>query len=248
MLNRFAVVGNPIAHSRSPDIHHQFAAQFGHAIQYDKQRVGDDDFQPFVRTFFAEGGSGLNVTVPFKLLAFDMADRLSERASLAGAVNTLYMRDGELWGDNTDGIGMVNDIVQRLAWGVSGKRVLILGAGGAVRGVLKPLIDKNPESIVIANRTIAKAKLLAEQFSRYFDVQSLGYSDVSSAFDLVINGTSTGLDGAVPPIQSLAVKSAHCYDMFYAASQTPFNQWCMNNEASAVADGLGMLVHQILSR
>lgn len=245
--DQYRVFGNPIAQSRSPQIHHQFAEQTGEALNYEKQLVEIDGFATAARQFFADGGKGLNITVPFKLDAFEFATQLTERARNAGAVNTLKaLEDGSILGDNTDGQGMVSDIVEHLGWSLEGKNILLLGAGGAVRGVLQPLLEKSPARVVIANRTIAKALTLVREFKRYGKVQACGFADLTDQqFDVVINGTSASLSGDLPSLpDTLLAENACCYDMMYGAESTVFMQWAQQHGASHIADGLGMLVGQ----
>lgn len=247
MADQYCVFGNPIAQSKSPDIHRQFAQQTGEAVDYSKQLVDVDGFETAAKTFFEGGGCGLNITVPFKLDAYQFADQLTERAKNAGAVNTLKrLEDGKIIGDNTDGQGLVSDITEYLGWPVVGKRVLILGAGGAVRGVLQPLLEQRPQTLVIANRTLAKAEGLADEFSSYGEIQACEFSALmGQQFDLVINATSAGLAGELPPLPNgLLADTACCYDMIYGAEPTVFLQWAKQQGAAQVADGIGMLVGQ----
>lgn len=251
MTDRYAVFGNPIAHSKSPLIHAEFAKQTGEDISYDRQLVEEGRFAEAARDFFAAGGCGLNITVPFKLDAFAFADQLSERAQQAGAVNTLKkMPDGKILGDNTDGAGLLRDITQNLGWKISGKRVLVVGAGGAVRGVIAPLLAEHPQRIVIANRTLAKAEELVQLFSagkNAAESKTLRASSLqihARPFDIVINGTSASLGGAMPDLDPAILNpGACCYDMMYGKELTPFLQWAQKHDAQ-VADGLGMLVEQ----
>ena len=249
MTDRYAVVGNPIAHSLSPRIHAAFAALTGEDIRYDKLLAERDGFAEFAREFFASGGCGLNVTVPFKLDACDFADHLTERARAAGAVNTLKKQgDGSLLGDNTDGAGLVADIRDNLGWDIAGKRVLLLGAGGAARGALLPLLAEQPALLYIANRTAAKALKLATEFAGLGEpganLGGGGYDTLAGRFDLVINATAASLGGEVPPLpEGIFAPGARAYDMVYGAEPTPFMRWAQQCGA-AVADGLGMLVGQ----
>ena len=244
----YAVFGNPIAHSKSPLIHQAFAAQTGAILDYFKYEIPIDKFEQAVSEFFARGGKGLNITVPFKEEAWRLAEHLSIAAKTAGAVNTLYMnKKSELCGDNTDGVGMVADI-KRQGWMIQNKRVLILGAGGAVKGVLQPLVDEQPEIIVIANRTPSRAKALAKKFQSRLPIQGCGYEDVdgyTQPFDLIINGSSAGLENKAPPLTPETVddKTA-CYDMVYGKCDTPFIAWAKKSGCQHTADGLGMLVGQ----
>lgn len=245
--DRYAVFGNPIGHSKSPQIHAAFAEQTKQAMVYTAQLVDVDGFHAAARDFFNQGGKGLNVTVPFKLEACQFADELTSRAAFAGAVNTLALQDdGQILGDNTDGIGMVSDITGNLGWTLQGKRILLLGAGGAVRGVLQPLLAEAPVTVVIANRTASKAVELAQQFSSFGTLSGCGYEDLAGqCFDVVINGTSASLSGDLPPLpDTLLAPGAVCYDMMYSAEPTVFLRWARAHGALQVADGLGMLVGQ----
>lgn len=245
--DKYAVFGNPIKHSKSPIIHASFAAQCSQSIQYRAVRVEIDGFAGAARKFFEGGGRGLNVTVPFKQDAFSFADRHSERARRAGAVNTLSLAsDGTIEGDTTDGVGMVRDMVANLGWVMQGQRVLIIGAGGAVRGILEPLLRERPKEAVIVNRTAGKAAELAQAFSDLAPVSGGGYELLGERqFDLVINASSAGLSGELPDLpSSLLTERSCCYDMIYGAEPTPFMRWAAHHAAWAVADGLGMLVEQ----
>jgi shikimate dehydrogenase len=245
--DRYAVMGNPIAHSKSPRIHALFAAQTGQRLTYEAILVDLGGFAQAVGNFQANGGKGLNVTVPFKQDAWDLADERSARAELSGAVNTLVLRaDGTRFGENTDGIGLVRDLRHNHAVILAGKQVLILGAGGAVRGVLGPILEERPAQVVIANRTVGKALELAHLFSGHGHVEGAGFDAlVGRRFDLVINGTSASLKGELPPLPDhLLAQGAWCYDMMYAANPTVFLQWAKAHGASAAVDGLGMLVEQ----
>ena len=247
MTDAYAVFGNPIEHSLSPQIHLAFAAQLDHSISYVKQRVEPGLFDQEASAFFANGGRGLNVTVPFKTDAYAFADQLSRAARQAGAVNTLILRqDGSVFGDNTDGVGLVRDIEQNLAWQLSGLRVLVLGAGGAVRGALGPILAAKPGEVMIANRTAAKAKQLATAFTASGEIEGCGLDELGDRrFDLVINGSSASLAGQVPDLPpTILAPGAVCYDMMYASEPTVFLRWAQGLGARACADGLGMLVEQ----
>ena len=244
---RYAVMGNPVAHSKSPRIHQMFAHQLGHQIEYTAIWVDTDGFAQAVQQFRAEGGRGLNVTVPFKLEAFRLADHLSDRARLAGAVNTLrFEPDGKIFGDNTDGAGLVHDIEINLEIHLRARQILILGAGGAARGVLGPLLKHHPVKVVIANRTVSKANELAEQFREHGPVEACGYPELKGKhFDIVINATSASLKGEVPPLpETLFTRGALAYDMMYGDKPTAFLDWALLHGANQAADGLGMLVEQ----
>jgi len=245
--DRYAVFGNPVRHSLSPRIHAEFARQCRQRLQYRAVRVERGKFGEAARRFFAGGGRGLNVTLPFKRDAFEFADEHSDRAHRAGAVNTL--RAGEtdgFWGDNTDGVGLVRDMIANLGWTVAGRRVMILGAGGAVRGVLEPLLRERPEELVLVNRTGERAAGLAREFGAVGPVSGGGYELLDDGcFDILINGTSAGLSGELPPLAgSVLSERSCCYDMMYGPEPTAFMRWAAQHTAWAVADGLGMLVEQ----
>ncbi len=244
---RYAVFGNPIAHSKSPQIHQAFAAQTGEDVIYTKQCVDEDKFAAEAKVFFDTGGYGLNVTVPFKQDACVFADELTDRAEAAGAVNTLAKRsDGSILGDNTDGFGLVSDIKQRLGWQLRDAKVLILGAGGAVRGVLHPILAEAPSLVVIANRTASKAKVLADIFASSGEITGVGFDDIDEiAFDVIINGTSASLSADVPPVPSACIaEHTKVYDMVYGTEPTAFMRWATEQGTTHVSDGLGMLVGQ----
>ncbi|GAB3283448.1 shikimate dehydrogenase [Parahaliea aestuarii] len=245
--DKYAVFGNPIKQSKSPVIHAAFAEQCAQDMQYRAVRVELDAFERSVRNFFEGGGAGLNITVPFKQQAFALADECSQRAQRAGAVNTLYLTDeGQLYGDNTDGVGLVRDMVANLGWTLQGQRILVLGAGGAVRGVLEPLLREKPRSLTIVNRTAEKARELVAEFAELGAIDGGGYELLADRqFDLVVNATSASLSGEMPDLPgSLLTARSCCYDMVYGAEPTVFMRWAALNTAWAVADGLGMLVEQ----
>ncbi len=246
MTDLYAVFGNPINHSKSPNIHRQFAEQTGQDMHYTKQLVNEGEFEKAAQEFFEQGGKGLNITVPFKLNAYEFAQQRTARAERAGAVNTLArLGNGTILGDNTDGIGMVHDM-HNLGWELEGKRILILGAGGAVRGILQPLLEEKPAQVVIANRTFAKAEELAKNFLDLGDVQAKTFEQlVGETFDIVINGTSASMQGELPPLpDNLLAQNACCYDMMYGAEPTIFLRWAKDFGAAHMADGLGMLIGQ----
>ncbi|PUA28151.1 MAG: shikimate dehydrogenase [Cellvibrio sp. 79] len=246
MTDLYAVFGNPINHSKSPAIHRQFAEQTGQDMHYTKQLVNEGEFEKAAQDFFAQGGKGLNITVPFKLNAFEFAQKRTPRAERAGAVNTLaVLGNGTILGDNTDGIGMIHDM-HNLGWEIEGKRVLILGAGGAVRGILQPLLEEQPARVTITNRTLSKAEELAKNFLDLGDIQAKSFEQLQSDnFDIVINGTSASLQGELPPLpEKLLAANASCYDMMYGAEPTIFLQWAKHHGATQMADGLGMLIGQ----
>lgn len=246
MTDQYAVFGNPIHQSKSPNIHRHFAEQTGQDLHYAKQLVPVDEFVKTAQEFFAQGGKGLNVTIPFKVEAFRFAQELTPRAQRAGAVNVLALQaDGKILGDNTDGIGMVHDM-HNLDWDLYHKRILILGAGGAVRGILQPVLAEHPAQVVIANRTVSKAEELAAEFHDLGDVHARSYEQLAGEkFDIIINGTSTSLTGDLPPLpDNLLNENAHCYDLMYGAEPTVFLKWAREQGAVKIADGLGMLIGQ----
>ena len=250
MTDRYAVVGNPIAHSKSPEIHAAFARQTGEDIEYARLLAPSDGFRTTVESFRGAGGKGLNVTVPFKLEAFDLADDVSQRAKDAQAANFLRFDQGRIHADNTDGVGLTRDIVRNLGLGLAGKRVLLIGAGGAAQGVLTPLLEYEPRILTIANRTVEKALRLAETF-RHKPVaaasvlSALSFGELAGHhFDVVVNATSASLHDELPPLPADAFAAgALAYDMMYAAKPTPFLAFAAARGAKT-SDGLGMLVEQ----
>ena len=246
---RFAVVGNPIGHSLSPRIHAAFAQQTGRHIDYRAERVETDDFEEWVSTFFETGGRGLNITLPFKTRAFDVADTVSDRASLAGAANFLSRNaEGHIHADNTDGKGLLTDITANAGWSLEGARILLLGAGGAVKGVIPSLLAAGPACLDIANRTPERAEALATEWAAHaIPVSGGGYSGTAGAlWDVIINGTSTGLSDEMPalPGEMVLAEGCCCYDMAYGKGPTPFMRWAAEQGAAETRDGLGMLVEQ----
>ncbi|MCF7982050.1 MAG: shikimate dehydrogenase [Pseudomonadales bacterium] len=247
MTDQYAVIGNPIAQSKSPEIHRAFAQQTGQDMNYTKLLAPIDQFKEEVKKFFSSGGKGLNITVPFKLQAWQLAQVRSDRAELAGSANTLLVgREGRLYADNTDGIGLARDILRNQQGTVTGKKILILGAGGAVRGVLSNLLAEKPKQLVIANRTLSKATQLADLFSKKNPIRAIGYDQLTrQQFDWVINGTAASLQNELPPLPGGILRAnAWCYDMMYGAQDTVFMQWAKEQGAAKVMDGLGMLVEQ----
>ena len=247
MSDRYAVIGNPIEHSRSPLIHRLFAEQTGERLSYGRILGDPEDFEGEVRRFLADGGKGLNVTVPFKEAACALADRLSERAASAGAVNTLILLpDGRLQGDNTDGVGLVRDLTDNHGFRLQGARILLLGAGGAARGVVRPLLEGGPARLLIANRTAGRARDLAAGLRDLGEVAGCGLDQLQGQrFDLIINGTAAGLGGGVPAIpDDLLAPGGWTYDMVYGSEPTAFVRWGREHDAAQALDGLGMLVEQ----
>jgi len=242
--DRYAVIGNPIAHSKSPEIHAQFARQTQQNLSYERLLAPLDGFAATVADFVREGGRGMNVTVPFKLEAAALATRLTERAQAAGAVNTLLFEGEEIVGDNTDGVGLVRDIVQNAGVALAGKSVLLLGAGGAARGVILPLLDQQLARLVLANRTPARAQELAAQFADSGAIEVATFDGINGAFDIVINATAASLSAEVPQIPpSVFASHTLAYDMMYGAAPTAFMVFAAAHGAQ-VRDGLGMLVEQ----
>lgn len=247
-IDRYAVVGNPVGHSLSPRIHASFAAQTGEALSYEAIELPPDGFVDGIRDLQRQGFGGVNVTVPFKREAWELCDSLSQRAEQAGAVNTLsFDANGRIAGDNTDGIGLVRDLNDNLGVDIDGCNILVLGAGGAVRGVLGPLLERSPASLTIANRTPQKAAALARDFAGLGNVSALAFDALAGQdFDLVINGTAAGLGNQVPAIPGSVITAASvCYDMMYNIEKpTAFAAWALSHGAAGAFDGLGMLVEQ----
>lgn len=245
MKYQFAVFGDPIGHSKSPDIHRRFGEQLSLSVTYNKVNVKEQDFESEVTRFFTDGGDGLSVTVPHKWAAFQVASSLSDEALLAGACNTLMPLNGGLYGHNTDGLGLLDDL-ERLGWSPTDQRVLILGAGGAVAGCLGPLLATNPSEIVIANRSIDKLESLVGRYER--GVRGIALSELDSQgapFDLVLNGISAGLSGStgVELTDRIVNADGACYDLVYSVDDTPFLKMC-RSLTDQRADGLGMLLAQ----
>jgi shikimate dehydrogenase len=245
--DRYAVIGHPIAHSRSPQIHALFAQQTGQNIAYGALDVPPQDLAPRVREFFATGGRGLNVTVPHKEAVLALSATLSARARTAGAANTLLQDAArQLIADNTDGAGLVRDLTHNLRIAVGGRRVLLLGAGGAARGVLAPLLELKPRALVIANRGMERALALAHAFAALGPVHAAGFAQLDGeCFDLIINATAASMQAQVPPLPlSVLGATTICYDLGYAGSDTRFMLWAREHGAAQAHMGLGMLVEQ----
>ena len=246
-VDNYCVMGNPVAHSKSPQIHAAFARQTAQQIHYQAILVDQEEFYIALGSFQKQGGKGLNITVPFKEDAWKAAQSLTTRAERACAVNTLWFdKSGNRYGDTTDGIGLVRDLTINHNINLAGKELLILGAGGAVRGILDPLFDQKPARVVIANRTISRAEELSASFSDRGELIAVDYDYLKGQqFDLIINGTSASLQGTIPPLPANLLRDgACCYDMMYANTDTPFVIWAKNHHAAQALDGTGMLVEQ----
>lgn len=241
MTQQFAVIGNPIAHSRSPELHHAFAKQFNIDLNYEKRFAELDQFEQSVRQFFADGGCGLNVTVPFKEQAFALSDVLSERAKIAKAVNTLWFKDGQLYGDNTDGEGLVQAL-KTLGVQLANAKILIIGAGGATRGVIYPLAQAGVQSICIANRTLSRAEQLVVDLSAYANLSACALTDLSGQYDVVINATSASLSSADALILPAQLQFHYAYEMAYGKASDFLTQ--AEQRQIPFADGWSMLVGQ----
>jgi shikimate dehydrogenase len=245
--NKYAVIGNPIGHSKSPLIHNAFAQQEKVNIDYQLILADEDKFTQSVNQFVHQGGLGLNVTVPFKIAAYEQCQQLNEYAQAAGAVNTISF-DSEIgWiGANTDGIGLLTDLKNNQHLQLANKNILILGAGGAARGILLPLLQENPKRLLIANRTVSKAEELVHTFSAIGNIDSCGFEQIDNqAFDLIINATSASLDDDVPAVTNNIVGAETiCYDLAYSDKPTAFINWSNKLNAKKSIDGIGMLIEQ----
>jgi len=245
--DRYALVGHPVSHSRSPLIHQLFAEQTGQNLTYELIDASPEQFETAVLGFAAAGGRGMNVTVPHKEAAFELCHVLSDNAKAAGAVNTISFRHGTLHGDNTDGTGFLRDLSVNHGREIAGARVLLLGAGGAARGIVHPILGQKPESLVIANRTIERAEALKEDFGASAELTTCQFEELVEyePFDIVINATSAGLDGERPPFPpSTLGPKTFCYDLAYSMKPTPFMIWAKANGAGIAVQGWGMLVEQ----
>ena len=243
-MKKYAVIGNPVHHSISPMIHAQFSQEFGLEISYEKILAPFDGFQDAVKKFIDSDGEGFNITLPFKIQAYDLSKNLTPNARAAGAVNAIKIENNTLIGENTDGNGLVNDFSNNLKQSLKGKEILIIGAGGATQGILKPILNCNPEKILLANRTKEKSLNLASKFLQYGKICGFGLDQIKAKpVDIVINATSASIDGNIPNIPKGVVEGALCYDLMYG-KETPFMKWANENSARKVSDGLGMLVEQ----
>jgi shikimate dehydrogenase len=246
--DRYALVGHPVEHSRSPLIHSLFARQTGENITYELIDAEPGGFEVAVRGFGAAGGKGMNVTVPHKEAAAALVDEISEPAHAAGAVNTIRFADGKLYGDNTDGVGLIRDLVVNQHQSLRDRRILILGAGGAARGIVRPLLDAKPSEIVVANRTKARADELVAHFgAKRHHLRSASFDLLADLppFDVLLNATSAGLKGEAPPFPSTLVDArSFCYDLVYSVNDTPFVVWARTHGAARAVQGWGMLIEQ----
>ena len=245
--DQYGVVGHPVAHSWSPFIHGLFARETGQAMSYRLYDFTPEEFHERVREFFKQGGRGLNITLPHKIAAVDVADDLTARAAHAAAINTFAVRsDGTILGDNTDGAGLVRDLCDNLGIVITRRRILIIGAGGAARGVLAPLLALSPTQIVIANRTPERAESLARAFGKLGNVQGVGFQYIpGGAFDLIVNATSASLSGDIPAVPAAVIEPGTvCYDMAYGKTDTPFVRWALELGCTRALQGWGMLVEQ----
>jgi shikimate dehydrogenase len=247
-VDRYAVVGNPVAHSLSPRIHAEFARQTDQAISYEAIEIASDAFREGISDLSRQGFRGVNVTVPFKREAWELCDQLTPRAKIAGAVNTLSLRsDGSIHGDNTDGVGLIRDLVHNLEIQIAAQNILILGAGGAARGVLEPLLALSPASLTIANRSLDRAAELARDFRSFGKIEVVTYTQLPGVrFHLIINATSAGISNQIPPISAAVLEQAEfCYDMMYnLKTATAFVEWSRLQGIPHSHDGLGMLIEQ----
>ena len=243
----YAVLGNPIQHSKSPQIHTLFSEQTGIALEYQAIEVPINEFASYVKLFSSQGGKGLNITVPFKEDAYSLCTTLTDRAEISGSVNTLRFDDDmNICGDTTDGQGLLNDLVANHNIRLEDKSILILGAGGTVKSILERLLEQKTKEIVIVNRTISRAKDLEKKFSKKNCVRAYSYNDLPNhSFDIIINGTSLSLSAEIPPISKTNInKNTFCYDLMYSDKETVFTRWVIENGALKATDGLGMLVEQ----
>jgi len=246
-IDRYGVMGYPVTHSRSPLIHQLFSLQTDQKLQYELLQVSPEKLETAIRQFQRTGGKGLNITIPHKTEVIRLVDHLSERASTAGAANTLTFEGGEIRGDNTDGIGLLRDLAVNLDVVIEDSSILILGAGGATRGIVGPLLEMQPKSLKIANRSVGKAQMLADHFSESGPVTACPFAavPVTEAYDLIINATSAGLKGEAPPYPAAAIsKDTFCYDLSYGLTPTPFSVWARDAGAAQSVMGWGMLVEQ----
>jgi shikimate dehydrogenase len=246
MSDRYALFGNPLGHSKSPRIHSAFAVETGEDVAYELIEAPLDGFRAAVDAFRSAGGRGGNVTLPFKVQAFEYATDCMERARLAGAVNCMKFERDRVYAENFDGVGLANDIQRNLGFPMRGKRVLLLGAGGAARGAMLPFLEAKPALLMVVNRTVSKATALGEQFGRFGEVATGGYGDIGArTFDVVVNATSASLRGELPPVPPTAFgRGALAYDLVYGKGLSPFLRVARDAGAARLAEGAGMLIEQ----
>ena len=247
LKDRYAVIGNPIEHSKSPDIHLLYADQTGEMLSYEKIFADVSQFTKVVNDFFSNGGKGLNVTVPFKNAAYEFVDELSDYAKHASAVNTIYKNSaGKYVGANTDGIGLLRDLKKTLRLQLQKKKILIVGAGGATQGIVEPLLNENPAELFIANRTVSKAEKIAKQFEEFGKISSCALSEIpKQVYEVVLHATSASLHSNNIELPSEIISpTTCCYDLLYSDQDTPFMQWAKQHGAEQVIDGFGMLLEQ----
>ena len=247
LKEKYGVIGDPISHSRSPEIHRLFAQQFNKKIDYKKYHIKADNLEQFINDFHSSGGRGLNITLPHKMLAMNSASALSPNAIQAKAINTIYFNGNEIIGDNTDGIGLITDLCNNFQVEIKNKKILILGAGGAVRGIIGSLIKENPSHIEIANRTISRAEKISEEFPYEVPIKTCAFEDLNKKgnFDLIINAISFDTHNKdIALSKNIISKSSVCYDLSYNSSPTQFMLWAMKNGANFAIQGWGMLIEQ----
>jgi len=246
-IERYGVMGYPVSHSRSPVIHRLFALQTDQTMQYELLQVSPEQLETAILQFGRTGGKGLNITVPHKSEVVRLVDHLSDQAATAGAANTLSFKNGEIYGDNTDGIGLVRDLTVNLDVAIEDSRILILGAGGATRGIVGSILDQHPASVQVANRSLGKAKMIADIFASSGSITACQFDAVPVVrpYDLIINATSAGLKGEAPPYPAKAIsEQTYCYDLSYGLKPTPFSIWAREAGAAQSVMGWGMLVEQ----
>ena len=243
-MDKYAVIGNPIGHSKSPKIHRLFGEQLGHKISYGKLEATEKTFFAVVEEFFRSGGKGINVTLPFKGLAYEISDVLGSQAKNCGAVNTLsFSEDGRVYGESTDGVGLIRDLSNNNI-NIEGRSILLIGAGGTTKSILPSIIDMNPKNITLTNRTEEKAESLRDTFSHLFQIDCVSGENIDRNYDLVINTTSSQLSNTVPSVSKIAIKGAHSYDVNYSYEPTLFQNWSSENGSRSALQGWGMLVEQ----
>ena len=244
---QYGVIGDPVSHSQSPAIHNLFASQLNQTINYKTFHVIQDELKQFIAEYKNKGGKGLNVTLPHKTAVMEYADEVSSRAAQAGAVNTLLFDENKIIGDNTDGIGLISDLENNFHQNIKNKHILIIGAGGASRGIISPLMEKKPSSLTIANRTSSRANQLVSRFQQYLNIDACGIDalDPNNSYDIIINATSAGITSTSIDFPCFIInENSVCYDLSYHLKPTPFMKWSMDNNAYCAIQGWGMLIEQ----